>query len=606
MATAVAVRAEDSKRQARLNDTLRRSVLESDEASKKIHHSFSASKARADTVRHSHRALEQLSEFERVSSFAHTRRFNPAVLLEETGQKVGLEQLIKPGDRGSTSAVDGVMESLSRLSSLPGVQSGPQGSTALATFCTTAREGFDKCVTLLRDTAVDSATWSRMPEALFVLLEELASVPSASELIAEDKERIARMRFEIEDLEHRQQEAVAEGDMKATEELYFQRITVQEAMVSVFDSIFKTLDEHVQDAHSGPTKRVHEVHQSTSGDVSAVMHRHESLKQSVEEDIKRLDKAKSEVDSLQHARDRQARELREQSDAFFRSNLMQIEQCYSAIDDLQKQITKLSTDRTDALEQRLRFIQEEDCFSCDVANFTSFYKQHRALLECTLQTLEVCEEVTDLVDEVLCSGCNAIEHRLQDNLAEIEKCRIETHDERLKQFRQLYLTIGDLQYKKERNMEELEKKIEHTHIQQELAMETFNPKAKEFSEAKKALVAVRDEMHSQVQVLSDKATLHIEAFKPTEQALLEAGREFVHPAQELQQMNERRQQKLLEYNKLMSTESGGDPDDPIAPARATEQELEEEMRRVERERALQQQRSQQRFRQSRGHDSGEL
>merc|ERR1712093_927552 len=117
-----------------------------------------------------------------------------------------------------------------------------------------------------------------------------------------------------------------------------------------------------------------------------------------------------------------------------------------------------------------------------------------------------------------------------------------------------------------------------THIQQELAMETFNPKAKEFSEAKKALMAVRDEMQSQVQVLADKATLHIEAFKPTEEALIDAGKDFVHPAQELQQMNERRKQKLLEYNKLMSTESGGDPDDPGVPARATEEELEEEMR----------------------------
>ena len=606
MAAAVASRAEDAKRQARLNDTLRRSVLEADDASKRLHQSFVASKTRSESVRQAQRALEQLAEFEKISDFSHTRRFNPAVLLEETGQKVGLDQLIKPGDAGCTRALESIAESLRRMRALAGVQSGPNGSTALATFCASATEGFDKCITLLRDTALDSSTWSRMPEPLFVLIEELASIPAAAELIAEDKERIARMRFEVEDLEHRQQEAVADGDMKETEELYFQRVTVQEAMVGVFDAVFKTLDEHVGDAHAHPTKRVHDVHQSTSSDVSAVMHRHESLKQSVEEDLKRLDKSKAEVDSMQNARQQQARVLREQSDGFFRSNLMQIEQCYSAIEDLQKQISKLAGDRTDALEQRLRFVQEEDSFACDCANFNSFFKQHRALLESTLQTLEVAEEVTDLVDEVLCGGCNAVESRLRDNLAEIEQCRVETHEERLKQFRQLYLTLGDLQYKKERNMEELQKKIEHTHIQQELAMETFNPKAKDYSEQKKALMAVRDEMESQVQVLSDKATLHIEAFKPTEEALLGCGKDFVHPVQELQQMNERRQQKLLEYNKLMSTESGGDPDDPTAAPRATEEELEEEMQRVERERAMQQQRSQQRFRQSRGQDSGEL
>jgi hypothetical protein len=345
---------------------------------------------------------------------------------------------------------------------------------------------------------------------------------------------------------------------------------------------------------------VHEVHQSASNDVSAVMHRTETLKQTVDEDLKRLQKAKDEVDTTAKARLQQAAKLREQSDTFLRNNLMQVEQCYSAIEDLQKQISRLASDRTEALEQRLRFIQEEDCFAADVANFNSFHKQHHALLQSTLHTLEVSEEVTDLLDEALCAGCNAAEQRARDNENDIELCRLRAHEQRLQQFRQLYLTLGDLQYKKERNMEELEKKIEQTHIQQELAMETFNPKAKEYSEAKKQLSAVRDEMASQIQVLADKATLHIEAFKPSESALLQSGKAFVHPVQELQQMNARRQQKLIEYSKLMSTDSGGDPDDPTRPdIRRSEEDIAAEMQRLESERQRQHS-TQGRFRQSRG------
>lgn len=44
--------------------------------------------------------------------------------------------------------------------------------------------------------------------------------------------------------------------------------------------------------------------------------------------------------------------------------------------------------------------------------------------------------------------------------------KLAVHEEYLQSFRSMYLTIGDLQYKKERNMEELDKKIQTAHIQQ--------------------------------------------------------------------------------------------------------------------------------------------
>lgn len=578
---------EAARKQLEINDTLKRSVLDADDAAKRIHGlSGTASKQRADVVRQCHRAIEQLAEFEKLASFKHTRRFNAVKFLEETRQTVGIDQLVKPGDRGSTEGLERAQQTARELSRNKVVK-----GTPLETFYGQALSGFDKALTLLRETSLDSATWANMPDSLFMLLDEVSSLDSPSDVVADELEQLKRMEFEVEELEHKQEEALADGDMKLMETIYFQRVTVQEAMVATFDKIFQRLDVHAAEAHVAPLKRVHDVHEASSGEVSSVMHRTDALKQKVEDDLGRLNTTHKEVTELGQVRQQQARGLKDKSDDYLRQNLMQIEQVYAAMDDLQKQLVKLSADRTDALEQRLQFAIEEDQHRADMEHFDAFYKEHKGLLEATLQQIEVSEEVTDIVDELLCNGCNAVEQRAKDNEEAIEKLRMETHEYRLKHFRQLYLTLGDLQYKKERNLEELDKKIQHVHIQQELAMETFNPKAKDYSDQKKALAAVRDEMQSQIEVLGDKAVLHIEAFKPTEAALIDAGKTFTHPVDELEAMNRTRQQKLLEYHTLMSAESGGDPadvaagEDPVASAPPpSDAELAKELERIERER----------------------
>jgi hypothetical protein len=216
------------------------------------------------------------------------------------------------------------------------------------------------------------------------------------------------------------------------------------------------------------------------------------------------------------------------------------------------------------VDRQIAAVEKERRRLVDVANFAKFQSQHEAVLKATLQNAEAAEEVTDIFDEMLCNSCNQLEQHLRLVEESVETARLKTHESRLAHFRNLYLTLGDLQYKKERNLEELDKKIAHTHIQQELAMETFNPKAKEFSQMKKDLVKVREEMETQLTTLQQKSVLHIEAFKPTEVALTNSGKTFLHPVEELDRMNRNRQAKLIEYHKLMgSDEQNVEPADEL-------------------------------------------
>ena len=411
------------------------------------------------------------------------------------------------------------------------------------------------------------------------LLQDVIAHPQTKLILEQHDEQLKRMVFGVEECSQQQEQAIADGDMKQAEVLYFKKISLQEAMVDVFNKMYAILDAHHADCFVDPLKRVHEVHKKGSAEISAIMQKNESLKQRVGADLESLNGTWTKL----HEEDRGTKQgfaaFAADNDKQLRLVVDEQHQILAQIEELEKRLLKLGGDRTELVNRRIQAIENEARRQADLANFDAFCAQHKKLLEATTQTTEVSEEVTDVFDEMICNGCNAIEQYMRDLDQEIEAERMRVHELRLQHFRSLYLTIGDLQYKKERNMEELDKKISFTTIQQELAMETFNPKAKEFSQMKKDLLKVRDEMNSQVQTLQEKAQLHIEAFKPTEVALIECGKSFVHPAEELEGINRQRQQKLIEYQNLMSAEEGGGEEPEKVHA-----ELEKEVKAIEEER----------------------
>jgi len=114
-------------------------------------------------------------------------------------------------------------------------------------------------------------------------------------------------------------------------------------------------------------------------------------------------------------------------------------------------------------------------------------------------------------------------------------------------FRRLYKTLGQLVYKKEKKLEEIDRNIRTTHIQLEFCIETFDPAAKKHSDHKKDLYASRALVEEELQMLKDKMASALAAFSPTEEALHQAGVEFLHPIDDVEENNLARRSKMVEY-----------------------------------------------------------
>lgn len=610
MTAATVNRFEEARKEHEGNERLRRAVFDADLLLSRAHalpsaaagsstagggsgSATPAAKRRSEVQKWVLRTNEQLQEYEKGCGFKQLRRVNPQRLITDCQLQLPAAELMRPGMRGSSEALSRVGDALHRLQKMK------RNVAPLTTFSDNGSKTIGKCCTLLQDSALQSSVWASLPDALLVLLEEVIELPSAEALLEEPFEALRRMTFSVDEMTQQQEQAVSDGDMKLVETLYFKKITVQEAMVDIYNQMYRQLDANYKECFVTPLKRVHEVHRVANTNLSATMSQNDERKQKVEADLAQLSEVQKSIKEDAKNAEKRFAELKDASDRFLKDNATHMDQCYAAMEEIERQLNKLSQERSEALQKRVHAIEEEEKRRADANNVENFVKEHRVLLETTMHNLDVAEEVTDLVDELISSGCNAVEQRMRDIDASINAQRAKIHEHRLQHFRQLYLTIGDLQYKKERHMEELDKKIEQVHIQQELAMETFNPKAKEFSQVKKDLLKVRDDMQSQVQVLSDKAVLQIEAFKPTETALIESGKQFVNPVEELAARNRNRQLKLLEYHQLMSQGggsggtasttggggAGGDNNNGTTTSSPIAAEISRELQQIEEERA---------------------
>ncbi|CUG48932.1 paraflagellar rod protein, putative [Bodo saltans] len=501
---------------------------------------------------------DRLREFVEQCEAKERQQGSFAAFWDTCGLQLTTKELINPDKRCNLEPLGKFQDSVNTLRKLKKYATVRAGSP-LAEFIDQALKAVDKSRTILSETNLDSTVWCEIPKLLLSLVGECIDHDQANEVVEEHHEQLKRLTFAADECAQQQQQAVIDGDMKQTEVLYFKRISIQESMVELFNQIYNTLDQYHADAFVQPMKKVHEVHSKSSNDISRVMKVNEALKQRVTQDIRTLQENQLSLRNDHNDAHAQFARFMDECGKSLETNQKQQDQCLAAIEELEKRLGVLGEERHRIVSVQLDTIEKEKRRVVDYNHFNAFVQQHTNSLQLTMQNAEAAEEVTDIFDEVLCSGCNLVEQHLKGVDKATDKERNNTHDERLKHFRGLYLTLGDLQYKKERNLEELDKKISQVHIQQEMAMETFNPKAKEYSQMKKELIKVREEMESQIDLLSQKATLHIEAFKPTEVALVESGRHFVHPVQELHDLNRNRQQKLLEYHNLMSTEGAQEP-----------------------------------------------
>jgi len=271
------------------------------------------------------------------------------------------------------------------------------------------------------------------------------------------------------------------------------------------------------------------------------------LKQRCEEDLKRIHDAIQKADLEDAEAMKRFMAQKDKSEKFIRENLEKQDESWRKIQEQERILQKLGTERFEEVKRRIEENDREEKRKVEYQQFLDVVSQHKKLLELTVYNCDLAIRCISIIEELVAEGCSAIKARYDKTNQELAELRLQVHQEYLEAFRRLYKTLGQLVYKKEKRLEEIDRNIRTTHIQLEFSIETFDPNAKKHSDTKKDLYQLRAQVEEELEMLKDKMAQSLEMFGPTEDALTQAGISFVHPAEEVEDNNLQRRSKIVEY-----------------------------------------------------------
>ncbi|KAJ9458486.1 73 kDa paraflagellar rod protein [Diplonema papillatum] len=532
---------EAARKQKIHNLKLKTACLENEEFIQELHVSDWSENQRQKLGGAHEKAHELLTAVEVGTKWNLTEAYDLAKLMRVCGLEMSQRELYKPEDKPQFMDVIGLRKQLAELKN-------NRNKTRIVSFTGVIDNAITKVEKVeeeLRRSQLDATQLAQVPATTLKQMEDIMNVTQIQAALTSTNEQIATQVAQLDRVNEIQNVAMSDGEMQVAEEQFWTKIQLQERLIELIKDKFRLI-EKTEDENS-PFKKIYEVQKKANQETSQMKDAKRRLKQRCETDLKHIHDAIQKADLEDAESMKRFAAMKDKSERFAKENLEKQEECWRKIQDLERQLQKLGTERFEEVKRRIEENDREEKRRVEYAQFLEVASQHKKLLELTVYNCDLAIRCTGLIEEMVAEGCSAVKARYDKTNQELSDLRIRVHKEHLDYFRMLYLTLGSLIYKKEKRLEEIDRTIRSTHIQLEFCIETFDPNAKKHSDQKKELYNLRHSVEEELALLKEKQAKAMDDFKESEEALDAVGHPFVHPVDENNEEVLSRRTKMVEY-----------------------------------------------------------
>eukprot|EP00995_Heteronema_vittatum_P008314 NODE_34_length_2437_cov_645.522613_g29_i0.p1 GENE.NODE_34_length_2437_cov_645.522613_g29_i0~~NODE_34_length_2437_cov_645.522613_g29_i0.p1 ORF type:complete len:598 (+),score=308.93 NODE_34_length_2437_cov_645.522613_g29_i0:55-1794(+) len=489
---------------------------------------------------------ELLAAVEAGTKWNLTQAYDIQKLMRVCGLEMSVRELYKPEDKPQFMDIIALKKTLQELKQ-------HRNKTRIVSFTGTIDNGLSKLEKVeeeLRRSQLDATELAQVPVNVLKNLEDCMNVQNVQAALVGNEEQINQQLASIEKCKEIRNIALSDGEMSIAEEQFYIKAQLLERLVELVRDKFRIIG--VTDDENRMFSKIHEVQKKAYQETSAMKDAKRRLKQRCETDLKHVHDAIQKADLEDAEAMKRFAAQKDKSEKFIKDNQDKQEECWRKIQDLERTLQKLGTERFEEVKRRIEENDREEKRKVEYQQFLDVVSQHKKLLELTVYNCDLAIRAIGIIEELVAEGCSAIKARYDKTNQELADLRLLVHQEYLGVFRRLYKTLGQMVYKKDKRLEECDRNIRTTHIQLEFCVETFDPNAKKHSDSKKDLYKLRTTIEEELQMLKDKMATALEQFRPTEEALVQAGVEFVHPIEEVEEGNLQRRSKMVEYRAHMT------------------------------------------------------
>eukprot|EP00998_Keelungia_sp_KM082_P007543 NODE_373_length_2025_cov_116.840358_g366_i0.p1 GENE.NODE_373_length_2025_cov_116.840358_g366_i0~~NODE_373_length_2025_cov_116.840358_g366_i0.p1 ORF type:complete len:606 (-),score=190.81 NODE_373_length_2025_cov_116.840358_g366_i0:208-1980(-) len=531
---------EAARKQKVRNLQLKTVALENEEYIQELHVTdFNATQKQKLDAAHE-KAWKLLQQVEAGTRWNLMHAYDLPKLLRVCGLTLNPKELFNPTDKPQFMDIVSLRKTLQELKTHRN-KNKVVSFTDLFDKYIAALEGLEES---LRKSQLDATEYSAIPAECMKALEDCMNVSGATMAMANNDERIKAQLKLIERANEVQNIALADGEMAVAEEQYYTKISLMEMLMELINNKFVILDQTKEE--NKPFAKVPSINQKSVHVSQQLTEKRERLKAKCEADLTRLEDAMQKADRQDAESFQQYVAFSKESDERMRQNIEQQEQCWNIIQEQERQLQKIGTERFEEVKRRLEEFDREEKRKVEYQQFLDVCSGHKRGLQLTIFNCDVALRAINTVRDFVTESVDAMVKRHHVTNDDLGDARLEVYKEKLEAFRQLYLTLGQLRYKKEKKIEDTDAQIRKEHIQLEFCIETFDPNAKKHSATKKELYTLRAVAEEEMEMISEKMEALSEEFKECEAALDAAGIEFLHPETELAESNLHRRTKVID------------------------------------------------------------
>lgn len=494
-------------------------------------------------------AQQMLTQAETSTQWNLQSKYTSKQLVTDAGMGLTLERLLASG-RTAPSIVElqHHIASFSRLKQDHGAKPKYQAHKLVVENMLRRLERSTKEILTCTPEA-DAAAVAKVVDHYFVHLDHVMTVPTVDERCVRTNELISHLSQRHSDCVRAKDEALDDGDMAYAEKCSYMQVEILEELVAaVIDKIRivstcleeNAVNDKVQNNYATSTK---DYANKVRGDQG-------KLKESCETDLKRLFELRTKVDALDEKATKRLNDERARLDKWLDDNANEQLDSWTQINNLLERIVSLERDRHDVVKLRIEEKQKQEQRQREYTVFCEVADEHGRLLDSTIKNCESAIHCANVLGDSVDAGFHALHVEFGKLDAELNKTLLETHHTHHEAFRNLYFSLGDLLLKREKKVEEIDSNIQAAHIQQELCSDSLNPNAKKFSDMKRDLLALREDLERDMTVLKQRATVAADAFIPTDEALSRSSASFVSPVEEQEDRRLQQRGRMLEYKAL--------------------------------------------------------
>ena len=395
----------------------------------------------------------------------------------------------------------------------------------------------------------DAAPLIKIADRLIVQLDHVLGIPPLPKVLANITDTIAVLRKKHEECSHIREQAMEDGEMHVAERETYRLADLGEDLASAQIERIQTLRRCSEDiVVSGQVRQEYE--NTCASDTAVFDGRSNDLKSRCQADLTKLYELKRSVDDLEASMTEKWTADRRASDEKLASIAQEQKESWDAIQALLQKIQTLESQRHNEFKKRVDDKVKDEARRNEFLVFTAVANERAAALDRTIRDCDISLHCSKLQIDFIRSGFAAIERDLLQKKTEVDGLLLDARKEHLAIFRSLLFTLGDIEYKKSKRRDEVRENIQAAHIQQELCSDSLNPNAKKFSDARKELLRVQDDLEVELKELADRQATALSQFEDSERALIDANVDHKHPLDELEERRLATRAKMVEYKAM--------------------------------------------------------